>query len=191
MNNTFLISEVTEILFGNSKDRPGDGLDGEFYLGKRETSLRKRDHWRRLNGSVDLSTSTRVRVGDVVIPLSGDLEQPFLVREEHVGSVLGKDCALLRPIKGKGVLSEWILAWARSSAFKAQVLKLETGAAVKYIPVKAAATLKIFIPELQAQNRMAMLINTSDQAIADLEDLNDELKLLQQLKVDIAFIDES
>lgn len=112
------------------------------------------------------------------------------MREQHVGSILGKDCALLRPINRKGVLSEWILAWARSSTFRNQVAELRSGSAVKYIPVKALGSLWIPLAEPEKQNRMAMQINASDQAVHNLEHLRDELKLLQQLKLDLAFYQE-
>ncbi|ACZ75294.1 restriction modification system DNA specificity domain protein [Dickeya parazeae Ech586] len=113
--------------------------------------------------------NSQLKSGDVLIVRTGYPGTACVVTPEFEGAN-AIDIVIARPQKDK-VLPEYLCAYTNSSVGKSQVLNLQGGMAQKHLNVSAYQTLKIKLPPLLEQKKIAKILSTWDKAIATTEQL--------------------
>lgn len=112
---------------------------------------------------------SQLKSGDVLIVRTGYPGTACVVTPEFEGAN-AIDIVIARPQKNK-VLPEYLCAYTNSSIGKSQVLNLQGGMAQKHLNVGAYQTLKVKLPPLLEQKKIAKVLSTWDKAIATTEKL--------------------
>ncbi|MGX5110158.1 restriction endonuclease subunit S [Enterobacter cloacae] len=110
---------------------------------------------------------SQLKSGDVLIVRTGYPGTACVVTPEFEGAN-AIDIVIARPQKDK-VLPEYLCAYTNSSIGKSQVLNLQGGMAQKHLNVSAYQTLKVKLPPLLEQKKIAKVFSTWDKAIATAE----------------------
>jgi type I restriction enzyme S subunit len=127
---------------------------------------------------------SQLKTGDVLIVRTGYPGTACVVTPEFEGAN-AIDIVIARPDLKK-VVSEFICAYTNSHIGKSQVLNLKGGMAQQHLNVGAYQVLKIKLPPLSEQKKIAKILSTWDQAIATTERLlalarQQKKSLMQQL----------
>lgn len=112
---------------------------------------------------------SQLKSGDVLIVRTGYPGTACVVTSEFEGAN-AIDIIIARPLKEK-VLPEYLCAYTNSSVGKSQVLNLQGGMAQKHLNVGAYQNLKVKLPSLCEQKKIAKIISTWDKAIVTTEQL--------------------
>ena len=127
---------------------------------------------------------SHLKAGDVLIVRTGYPGTACVVTPEFEGSN-AIDIVIARP-NSQLVISEYLCAYTNSHIGKSQVLDLQGGMAQKHLNVGAYQVLKIKLPPLPEQKKIAQILSTWDQAIRTTEQLlansqQQKKALMQQL----------
>ena len=127
---------------------------------------------------------SQLKVGDVLIVRTGYPGTACVVTPEFEGSN-AIDIVIARP-KSDFVTSEYLCSYTNSEIGKSQVLNLKGGMAQQHLNVGAYKVLKIKLPPLAEQQKIANILSTWDKAISTTERLIDnstqqKKALMQQL----------
>lgn len=117
----------------------------------------------------DLNKKSQLRTGDVLIVRTGYPGTACVVTPSFDGSN-AIDIVIARPDKEK-VLPDYLCAYTNSSVGKSQVLNLQGGMAQKHLNVGAYQVLKVKLPPLPEQKKIAQILSTWDKAITTTEQL--------------------
>ncbi|PQK94193.1 restriction endonuclease subunit S [Pantoea ananatis] len=121
---------------------------------------------------------SQLKSGDVLIVRTGYPGTACVVTPEFEGAN-AIDIVIARPKKDK-VFPEYLCAYTNSSVGKSQVLNLQGGMAQKHLNVGAYQTLKVKLPPLVEQKKIAQILSTWDKAIATTEKLLANSQLLRK-----------
>ena len=132
----------------------------------------------------EINKKSQLKTGDVLIVRTGYPGTACVVTPEFEGTN-AIDIVIARPDKNQ-VVSEYLCDYTNSHIGKSQVLNLQGGMAQKHLNVGAYQVLKIKLPPLSEQKKIAKILSTWDQAIATTERLLDLARqqkkaLMQQL----------
>ena len=132
----------------------------------------------------ELNKKSQLKTGDVLIVRTGYPGTACVVTPEFEGAN-AIDIVIARPDKNQ-VVSEYLCDYTNSHIGKSQVLNLQGGMAQKHLNVGAYQVLKIKLPPLSEQKKIAQILSTWDQAITTTERLLDLARrqkkaLIQQL----------
>ena len=127
---------------------------------------------------------SHLRTGDVLIVRTGYPGTACVVTSKYENSN-AIDIIIARPNCEK-VIPEYLCVYTNSNIGKSQVLNLQGGMAQKHLNVGAYQELKIKLPPLQEQQKIAKILSTWDKAISTTERLIENSKqqkkaLMQQL----------
>ena len=123
----------------------------------------------------ELNKKSQLKTGDVLIVRTGYPGTACVVTPEFEGAN-AIDIVIARPDKNK-VVSEYLCDYTNSHIGKSQVLNLQGGMAQKHLNVGAYQVLKIKLPPLSEQKKIAQILSIWDQAIATTERLLDLARL--------------
>ncbi|HDC4335719.1 TPA: restriction endonuclease subunit S [Enterobacter kobei] len=131
-----------------------------------------------------INKKSHLKTGDVLIVRTGYPGTACVVTPEFEGSN-AIDIVIARPDMDK-IIPEYLCAYTNSHIGKSQVLDLQGGMAQKHLNVGAYQVLKINLPPLREQKKIAQILSTWDKAISVTEKLltNSQLQkkaLMQQL----------
>lgn len=127
---------------------------------------------------------SQLKIGDVLIVRTGYPGTACVVTPEFEGSN-AIDIVIARP-KSDLVTSEYLCSYTNSEIGKSQVLNLKGGMAQQHLNVGAYKVLKIKLPPLGEQQKIAKILSTWDKAISTTERLienstQQKKALMQQL----------
>ena len=118
-----------------------------------------------------------VKSGDVLITTRGNIGQVAIVPDKHEGSNINAQIVLLRTKEEK--LYNRYLLWAlQSKSSNDQYLALQTGTALKQLPVGKLEQLRIKVIDIEEQH---MVANKLDKVHSLIKRRREELKLLDEL----------
>lgn len=131
-----------------------------------------------------INKKSHLKTGDVLIVRTGYPGTACVVTPEFEDSN-AIDIVIARPDMDK-IIPEYLCAYTNSHIGKSQVLDLQGGMAQKHLNVGAYQVLKISLPPLREQKKIAQILLTWDNAISVTEKLltNSQLQkkaLMQQL----------
>lgn len=112
---------------------------------------------------------SQLKAGDVLIVRTGYPGTACVVTPEFEGSN-AIDIVIARP-DVEQVVPEYLCAYTNSHIGKSQVLDLQGGMAQKHLNVGAYQVLKIKLPPLPEQTKIAQILSTWDKAITTTEQL--------------------
>lgn len=122
-----------------------------------------------------------VKKGDVLITTRGRIGRISVVPERHNDSNINAQIVLLR-CEGSVFEPQYLLESLRSEDVQRQFLELQTGTALKQLPVGKLKMVKIPKPRLEVQKQFSAFINQTDkskfaiqQSLAELETLKKAL----------------
>lgn len=143
------------------------------------------------NGSVTATEvqKFKLRKGDVIITKDSetpdDIAIPSVVMEEIDDLVCGYHLALLRPIKGK-VDSRFLMQLIQTEAVKRQFSIKANGSTRYGLTIDAIKSIKISIPNLEVQLRIAECLLTLDNKIStELSSMDKMISIKQGLMSDL------
>lgn len=127
---------------------------------------------------------SQLKSGDVLIVRTGYPGTACVVTPEFDGTN-AIDIVIARPDIEK-VLPQYLCAYTNSSIGKSQVLNLQGGMAQKHLNVGAYQVLKVKLPPISEQKKIAQILSTWDKAITTTEQLlansqQQKKALMQQL----------
>ncbi|WP_406665346.1 restriction endonuclease subunit S [Gallaecimonas sp. GXIMD1310] len=127
---------------------------------------------------------SQLKAGDILIVRTGYPGTACVVTPEFEGSN-AIDIVIARPDREQ-IISEYLCAYTNSHMGKSQVLDLQGGMAQKHLNVGAYQVLKIKLPPLPEQKKIAQILSTWDKAITTTEQLlansqQQKKALMQQL----------
>ncbi|HGW9896314.1 TPA: restriction endonuclease subunit S [Escherichia coli] len=131
-----------------------------------------------------INKKSHLKTGDVLIVRTGYPGTACVVTPEFEGSN-AIDIVIARPDMDK-IIPEYLCAYTNSHIGKSQVLDLQGGMAQKHLNVGAYQVLKINLPPLREQKKIAQILLTWDNAISVTENLlansqQQKKALMQQL----------
>ncbi|EFE9370340.1 restriction endonuclease subunit S [Escherichia coli] len=131
-----------------------------------------------------INKKSHLKTGDVLIVRTGYPGTACVVTPEFEGSN-AIDIVIARPDMDK-IIPEYLCAYTNSHIGKSQVLDLQGGMAQKHLNVGAYQVLKINLPPLREQKKIAQILLTWDNAISVTEKLltnsqQQKKALMQQL----------
>ncbi|HHJ4179421.1 TPA: restriction endonuclease subunit S [Escherichia coli] len=131
-----------------------------------------------------INKKSHLKTGDVLIVRTGYPGTACVVTPEFEGSN-AIDIVIARPDMDK-IIPEYLCAYTNSHIGKSQVLDLQGGMAQKHLNVRAYQVLKINLPPLREQKKIAQILSTWDKAISVTEKLltnsqQQKKALMQQL----------
>ncbi|EJD6546833.1 TPA: restriction endonuclease subunit S [Klebsiella pneumoniae] len=131
-----------------------------------------------------INKKSHLKTGDVLIVRTGYPGTACVVTPEFEGSN-AIDIVIARPDMDK-IIPEYLCAYTNSHIGKSQVLDLQGGMAQKHLNVGAYQVLKINLPPLREQKKIAQILSTWDKAITVTEKLlvnsqQQKKALMQQL----------
>lgn len=141
--------------------------------------------WVYLSHEGNLKNSkSQLKTGDVLVVRSGYPGTACVLPEEYNGSNC-IDIIFARPQKNV-VIPEYLCAFTNSEQGKKQVLNTQGGLAQKHLNVDAYGKMRIPLPPLPEQKKIARILSTWDKAIETVDKLIENSKqqkkaLMQQL----------
>lgn len=131
-----------------------------------------------------INKKSHLKTGDVLIVRTGYPGTACVITPEFEGSN-AIDIVIARPDMDK-IIPEYLCAYTNSHIGKSQVLDLQGGMAQKHLNVGAYQVLKINLPPLREQKKIAQILSTWDKAITVTEKLlvnsqQQKKALMQQL----------
>ena len=118
-----------------------------------------------------------VKSGDVLITTRGNIGQVAIVPDRHEDSNINAQIVLLRT-KQECLFNRYLLWALQSQAAKEQYLALQTGTALKQLPVGKLEQLRIRVTDIEEQHKIARKL---DQVHRLIKARQEELALLDNL----------
>lgn len=118
-----------------------------------------------------------VKGGDVLITTRGNIGQAAIVPMRHEDSNINAQIALLRP-NPKEIYNRYLLWALQSRSSKEQFCSLQTGTALKQLPVGKLAQVEIYKPDIKLQYEIAERL---DKVYRLIQERTKELELLDDL----------
>jgi len=107
---------------------------------------------------------TILQKSDLMFALRGEIGCVAKVTKELVGANLTRGVALISP--GKNVAPDYLLWALRSEMVRIDIMKRVNGSALREIPILGLRRVKIPLPPLPEQRKIAGILGTWDEAIA-------------------------
>lgn len=103
-----------------------------------------------------------LRMGDVLIITRGDIGKVAIVPQEFNGANINAQLVLLRP-KDQTILSAFLCHLLATSSMKRQIKSLETGVALKQLPIHNLKKLSLTLPPVDLQHRFATIVESIER----------------------------
>lgn len=180
------VREVADVLLGTVPANTVEAHGGSAFFGLAEITADGRGPLRFVN---DVGTRpVRLAVGDVVIARLGSVGASTIVRERHVGAVLGRECLAIRSTTDQ-VAGSWLHIWALSTDFKNQAERHTSGVTMPRLDPRALRDFELPLPAREHQVRVGAMLERFDVAIDLTGTVLRELTELREVEVDLAFAD--
>lgn len=122
--------------------------------------------------------SGHLKTGDILVTTRGDIGGLAYVTNEFNGSNINAQLCLLR--SGKNLSPFYLLNYLASEIGKRQFKALETGSALKQLPKKNLGKIRIFLPTLIEQRKIADFLSAVDEWVENLEKQKTALEIYKK-----------
>ncbi len=182
------LSEVADVLRGTVPATTTPEPTGPKFFGLAELSDRSLTQVRYLDPDIELGRAVYLQTGDIAVALLGRLGESALVRDERAGSVLGRECAVirLRPHE-EAITPPWLYAWTRSSAFDHVVATSTSGTTMPRLSIRGLRECSVPLTELDTQQRLADRLGKFEDALELTQHVTMKLERLRQIEIDLTF----
>jgi type I restriction enzyme S subunit len=134
----------------------------------------------------DLSKGVYLEEGDVVVALMGRLGQATQIGPEHVGAVLGRECAVVRIQQPKStVTASWVAACTQTAAFRDYAERNASGTTMPRLPIAALGHFEIPVPPLARQRHVEKLLTRFDEALRASHQTVEVLERLRSIELEL------
>lgn len=132
---------------------------------------------------IRFSQRSNVENGDILFGMIGTIGNPVIVNKEFEFSI--KNVALIK-FNNSSINNKYILNLLKSTIIENQFLKLSNGGVQKFIALSMIRELKIPVPKVEEQERIALILSELDKKIDEYENRKQKLEevkkgLMQQL----------
>lgn len=142
----FIDQGVPFIRANNISSNTVDGHDMKFISTEQHAELKK----------------GHLRTGDVLITTRGDVGQVAIVPQEFDDANINAQLVLLRP-KDPKILSTFLCHLLAASSMRQKIKSLETGVALKQLPIHNLRKVPLFLPPLDLQRRFAAIVESVER----------------------------
>jgi len=118
-----------------------------------------------------INSKSILQAGDVLVVRSGYPGTACVLPKEYEGSNC-IDIIFARPVQDK-IESDYLCYFTNSQIGRRQVLSSQGGLAQKHLNVKEYSNMKVLLPSLPEQKKIAQILSTWDQAIETVDKLID------------------
>lgn len=130
-----------------------------------------------------INERSKVEIGDILFGMIGTIGKPVLVDKEGFAI---KNVALIK--KSEILLNNYLIQYLQTDYIKKQFLLEQAGGTQKFIALSVIRRLKIYLPCLKEQQKIADFLSSFDKKISTEKDILEYLKeikkgLLQQMFV--------
>ena len=120
-----------------------------------------------------------LRPNDVLITTRGNIGQVAIVPEKHNDSNINAQIVLLRDKNGRFV-PQYLLWALQTEEVKAQYIELQTGTALKQLPVGRLEQVMIKEPQVDLQKQFAAFVEQTDKSKLAIQQSLDKLETLKK-----------
>ena len=117
--------------------------------------------------------------GDVLLSKDGTIGRTILYSQENEKIVLLSSIAILKPTKEK-LIGKYLNQYLQDSSTLKRIVNTKTGSAIKRIVLRDINSLKVVVPPLKEQEKIAEILSTVDYQIDDTEKLIEKSKQLKK-----------
>lgn len=118
-----------------------------------------------------------VKKGDLLITTRGNIGQVGIVPAELDDSNINAQIVLLR-IMENNIINKFLMYCFKSQMIKRQLVKYQTGTALKQLPVKKLKLIEVPLPTLQTQKK---IVEVLDKAQGLIDAKKEQIKLMDEL----------
>ena len=119
-----------------------------------------------------------LKPNDVLITTRGNIGQVAIVPEKHNDSNINAQIVLLRDENSR-FIPQYLLWALQTEEVKVQYLELQTGTALKQLPVGRLEQVKIKEPPIELQNQFAAFVEQTDKSKSAIQQSLDKLETLK------------
>jgi restriction endonuclease S subunit len=184
-----MVSQVAEVLRGTTPAPKDSDNDGPIFIGQTEVTSGAYGTMRHvvMNDEDQKLAPVLLEPGDVVIASMDRSHHALLIREDMREAVLGRECVAIRLSSNVESLTPSFLAiWARSDDFVRQADAMMTGTTMPRLTMKALGTMMVPLPDRDVMLSIEATAKKYDDAIRAASDTLEQLKVLQDLELDLA-----
>lgn len=125
-----------------------------------------------------------IKVGDIIITVRGQIGNVAITTKEFDDVNINAQLAFLR--FNDQISSKFILYFLQSTLIQNLLFSITTGTALQQLPINRLNTLRIIVPPLKEQQKIAEILSTVDEQIEQTDQLIEKTKelkkgLMQQL----------
>ena len=185
MSSDLHIEELAEVLRGVTPSKTTGEPGGALFFGLHEISEGGTAQ-RFVEPTADLGRAVRLREGDVVVALLGNIGDAAVVSAEASGAVLGRECAAIRIREGEDrVVPQWIRIVLQSKPFRDRAQALATGTTMPRLSCKALSEVIIPIPTSNEVRHFVERIEALETAIEGQRELAGALTALRDAEIEL------
>lgn len=111
--------------------------------------------------------------GDIVLSIVGTIGLVSIIGESLQSANLTENCVKITELSG--VDRDYLYYYLKSEFGQAEISKGTVGAVQAKLPIKNIQAMKIFLPELDVQEKIARILSSIDNKIETNEKINDNL----------------
>ena len=137
------------------------------------TNISKEDYEKLINNGCDAEN------GDVLLSKDGTIGKTILYSQENEKIVLLSSIAILKPMKEK-LRGEYLNQYLQDSRTLTRIVNTKTGSAIKRIVLRDINSLKIVVPKLKEQEKIAKILLAVDNEIEEYENKKQRLEYLKK-----------
>ena len=137
------------------------------------TNISKEDYEKLINNGCYAEN------GDVLLSKDGTIGKTILYSQENEKIVLLSSIAILKPMKEK-LRGEYLNQYLQDSRTLTRIVNTKTGSAIKRIVLRDINSLKIVVPKLKEQEKIAKILLSVDNEIEEYENKKQRLEYLKK-----------
>lgn len=137
------------------------------------TNISKEDYEKLINNGCYAEN------GDVLLSKDGTIGKTILYSQENEKIVLLSSIAILKPMKEK-LRGEYLNQYLQDSRTLTRIVNTKTGSAIKRIVLRDINSLKIVVPKLKEQEKIAKILLAVDNEIEEYENKKQRLEYLKK-----------
>jgi type I restriction enzyme S subunit len=120
-----------------------------------------------------------LRKNDILITTRGDIGQIALVPDRHINSNINAQIVRINT-KDSQIYSIYFAYFLLQDTLQKIIISMQTGSALKQLPVSRLTTLAVAIPPLPEQKAIAQILSDMDTEIEALEQKRNKYKAIKQ-----------
>lgn len=124
-------------------------------------------------------TKGHLKEGDVLITNRGEIGNLAIVPSRHVGSNINAQIVRINTA-GSTVVNSYFAYYLQKEEVKQILMDLQTGSALKQLPVNKLKTLKIIVPQIAEQIALANILSDIDSEVLALEQRLNKTRQIKQ-----------